>query len=514
MNNSRSVQFIIISFLIIFALSTDNSHGKEIWIDPSFKKSVNMKSYVKIWFDAQVLEQGDSFERMKKQYSGEKRSRLRKKMITALKATSDRSFERAKPAIYKLVSTGKIKEITRHWIINGFTCRLMVNNPDIFKNIPGIYKVFRVPVIRQNQKIRELGPRFIPDTQQHVEMDFKNFMCLWNMKKLHVDKVWKEFGITGEGVLSIIHDFGFKLDVPVTNRNLYRNMNEVPGNRKDDDNNGYVDDYHGFNFIENSSRVNIPEIRNREIIHGNLCAGLIAGSFLINSNILFGAAPGSKWAPVIADPVHIEQSVQWAVEQDADIYSMSFSIPKLGEYRSHLRKIMESGTLCGIYFVSGAGNFANESKPDYAPVPDQMRFPEDIPEAVFGVAGLDRNMVRPPFSSQGPVRWETQEYREGLVKKPDFVTFNANIELFDTDGNRGEGRVNGNSFAGPHLAGVLALMLSADKDLLPWEAKKILIDTSKDVHKKGFDFQTGYGLVDAYEAVREVLRSKHLKTKP
>ena len=513
MNNIRPLLSITASVLIILILSTVQSQGKEIWIDPAFKNIRNTKVYVKIWFDEQLLEHSRSFELMKKHYAGEKRTLLREKMIKRLKATSDRSFGNAKPAIDELASAGKIEKITKHWIINGFTCRLLVNDPEIFKNIPGISKVFLGPVIGKNPKIRELGPRFISGIHLQTEMDFRNVVCSWNMKKLRVDRVWKDFGITGEGVLSIIHDFGFKLDIPIINRNIYRNTGEIPGNKRDDDNNGYADDYHGFNFMENSSSINIPKINNAGIIHGNLCAGLIAGSFFDNSNEIFGAAPLSKWAPVIAGPAHLEQSVEWAVEQNADIYTMSFSIPKLGEYRSHLRRIMEQGTICGIYFVSGAGNFANKSKPNYAPVPEQMRFPEDIPEAVFGVAGLDRRMVRPLFSSQGPVRWETHEYREGLVKKPDFVTFNAGIEVFDPNGNKGKSRVNGNSFAGPHLAGVLALMLSADKDLFQWDAKKILINTSKDVHNKGFDFQTGYGLVDAYAAVKEVLHRKNLRTK-
>ncbi len=73
-------------------------------------------------------------------------------------------------------------------------------------------------------------------------------------------------------------------------------------------------------------------------------------------------------------------------------------MPGLGEYRSHWRKVMEHGSFCGVYFVSGAGNFAQSAK-----VPVQMRTPEDIPEVVFAAAGVQRNLSRTPFSSKGPV---------------------------------------------------------------------------------------------------------------
>lgn len=94
----------------------------------------------------------------------------------------------------------------------------------------------------------------------------------------------------------------------------------------------------------------------------------------------------------------MEAAVQWAIEHNADTYSMSFSMPGLGEYRSHWRKVMEHGSFCGVYFVSGAGNFAQSAK-----VPVQMRTPEDIPEVVFAAAGVQRNLSRTPFSSKGPV---------------------------------------------------------------------------------------------------------------
>lgn len=60
----------------------------------------------------------------------------------------------------------------------------------------------------------------------------------------------------GENVLNVVHDFGFRLDIPAIEGSLYRNDGEVPGNDQDDDDNGFVDDYHGYNFDQESSRIN------------------------------------------------------------------------------------------------------------------------------------------------------------------------------------------------------------------------------------------------------------------
>ena len=78
---------------------------------------------------------------------------------------------------------------------------------------------------------------------------------------------------------------------------------------------------------------------------------------------------------------------------------MSFSIPNLGEYRSHWQKIMEHGSLCGIYLVSRTGNFAQR-----VPVPVQMRIPEDISDVISAAAGVQRDFSHTLYSSKAPAK--------------------------------------------------------------------------------------------------------------
>lgn len=268
----------------------------------------------------------------------------------------------------------------------------------------------------------------------------------------------------------------------------------------DDDGNGFADDIHGFNFAQNTAnltRLSLPKGRvHPSILHGHECVGIICGRGSEGFPVQPGLAPDSKWAGVIAMR-KIEQAVQWAVEQGADTYSMSFSRPNLGEYRSHWRKVMEHGSYCGVHFVSGAGNFAQNQ-----PVPIQMRVPEDIPHAVFAAAGVQQDLSRTPFSSQGPVEWNTEHYTEGRVKKPEVCAFNFRVPLLTPQGGKPRSGANGNSFAGPMFCGTIALMLSANPELKTWETREIIIKTATDVAEEGFDFQTGYGLINAFEAVK------------
>jgi cell wall-associated protease len=56
-------------------------------------------------------------------------------------------------------------------------------------------------------------------------------------------------GLKPKTVIVGVLDSGVQVDHPGLVKNVWTNPNEVPGNGKDDDGNGYIDDVHGWNFI-------------------------------------------------------------------------------------------------------------------------------------------------------------------------------------------------------------------------------------------------------------------------
>lgn len=494
----------LLFILAALSLSCDSKapaeNESQVWVDPAHNPNADTQTIV-VWFENQYLKNGDSFLEKTEAFKGRSREDLRKEMVSVLKTMSDESFSKIERELAALESENQIFEIKQHWIINGFTCTVTAEGLSAVKAMSGVAKIF-IKRRRSGTGGTDMGPEFletIPATRFDVD-DVDSYP--WNIEKIRAPEVWNEFGITGKGTLNVVHDSGFKLDTPPLAETIYTNVGEIPGNGLDDDGNGYIDDYHGYHFDAGSANLNEPTIRRATNIHGNLCAAMISGTFATNTKMAIGIAPESKWAPVIGAS-NIEQAVEWAIEQGADTYSMSFSHPNLGEYRNHWRKVLEHGTLCGVVFISGAGNFARGA--NAAPIPVQMRNPEDIPNAVLGVAGVGEDGERPAFSSQGPVEWNTDHYNDGQVNKPDFATINFQVPCVDPEGNLAN-TASGNSLSGPHMAGIVSLMLSANPDLLPWEIKEILIKTAKDIGDPGFDYQSGHGFVNAYDAVSAVLK--------
>jgi subtilisin family serine protease len=63
-------------------------------------------------------------------------------------------------------------------------------------------------------------------------------------------------------------------------------------------------------------------------------------------------------------------------------------------------------------------------------------------------------------------------------------------------------RAGGTSFSAPIVSGVASLLLSKNPDLTNDQVKRMILHSAKDINVPGFDQFTGYGLLDAREALK------------
>jgi hypothetical protein len=166
-----------------------------------------------------------------------------------------------------------------------------------------------------------------------------------------------------------------------------------------------------------------------------------------------------------------------------------------------VRQAVAAFRAAGVFFVAAAGN----TGPSCGSISDE---PATHPE-VFTVGAVDRDRTVTEFSSRGPAG--------GGPAKPDVVAPGADIISSLPGGTYGS--FDGTSMATPHVAGVVALMWSANARLIGDvdATARILRETATEavpgdvVDGSGEPceraFITGAGLVDAQAAVQAALRA-------
>lgn len=462
------------------------------------------------------------------------RSEVRKQVLQTLKTKAEDSWARIKDKLSALEAKGQVKEMARFWIVNGFACeatsaacRALAEDPAV----SFVYKQLGPKNLRQHGPATRMqggGAMSAVEQKAALEQLLKHssddsgepfntngLEIPWNLSRIQADLVWEKEGVTGKGAVVAINDGGI-VDIPALWPALWRNSSEQMNDR-DDDGNGFMDDVLGHDFESQSNFVLDPGSMN----HGTICAGIIAGRPVPGNALVTGVAPRAKL--MILKGMGYLKAYEYALSNGADVFSMSYMWVNmdLGQYRGVFRAAAEHLSVAGILPVGGAGNFAKT-----APEGKQICLPKDIP-CVVAVAGILEDGRRPEFSSKGPCTWTGVRFYDDYpatkpLCKPDLCApaggfpcwtkmipnqSQAQWTVLWSQGILVNGP-QGNSFAGPHAAGVAALIFSANPELNAWQVKRIMEETSKRLESTAPDYQHGAGLLQALAAVRAARKAK------
>jgi subtilisin family serine protease len=475
----------------------------------------------------QLFSKAGDYEAFCRVHEHDRRSDIRAFVLKELRQRADRSWLNLRDNVAELQALGSIKDVTRFWIVNGLACEATGPACETLASCPGVAFVYRQRgpvVVRQHRataepsRVLELGfesrmERLLREVKsdQDEPFDARGLEIPWNLKAIQADQVWQREKVTGKGAVVAVNDGGV-VDIPALRPALWRNPAELP-NGKDDDGDGCVDDFFGYNF---SSRTNYI-LDSGLFSHGTVCAGIIAGRPVPGKRLITGVAPRARL--MILNGMGYLRAYEYALMHGADVLSMSYMWVNmdLGDYRGVFRAAAEHVTAGGVLCVGGAGNFVRSAPPG-----KQIALPKDIP-CVMAVSGVLEGLRRAPFSSKGPCTWSGVRFyndypADSPLAKPDLAAPAGGFPCWSHgttlpnrtwkliwDGKQSGTLVTGpqgNSFAGPHAAGVAALIFAAVPELNAWEVKRIMEDTCTDLGKPGRDEEFGAGLLQAAEAVR------------
>ena len=308
------------------------------------------------------------------------------------------------------------------------------------------------------------------------------YYAQWSLSKIEAEKAWDIYTGNHKTLVAVI-DTGVDYNHPDLKNNMWINEAELNGiEGVDDDNNGYIDDIHGYNFIY---RNNDPM---DDYGHGTHCAGVIAAEgnnnlditgICWNAKIMALKFVGSLGKGSVSDAILAHY---YAVAAGANVISNSWSI---SEDSQALRDAINYAASQGVIVVAAAGNY-NVST---------IRYPAAF-ENVISVAATNTVDGRWYYSSYG-------DWVDIAAPGMNILSLLANGTTTGTPYNDNLTYLSGTSTACPHIAGACALLLSANPYLTCAQVENILTRTADPITKG----TCASGRVNLYKAMQAAVPS-------
>lgn len=287
------------------------------------------------------------------------------------------------------------------------------------------------------------NPKYVryPDNEQITQAPIE--LDLHHIAEIGWDK--QNQTTTGDHVVVAVVDSGVNYNHKALNANIFTNINEIPDNNIDDDQNGFVDDVVGYDFAFGDSQPFDDQG------HGTHVAGLIASPAT-------GIASHAKILPIKAmsatgDVGSVAAAILYAVDSGADIINLS-----LGNYGAPhplLVMALSYAEQKDVLVVAAAGNgdeYGVGVNTDETP-----HFPSSLPHS---------NLITVAACGKGEALTSYSNYGSSTV---DITAPGGNFErqimstMYDNPQHQLYIGNSGTSMATPIVSGALALV----KELAP-----------------------------------------------
>ncbi len=311
----------------------------------------------------------------------------------------------------------------------------------------------------------------------------------WNIAKIRADQAWSVFGITGQGAVVGEIDTGVQYD-HATLVSQYRG--NLGGGAFDHN-------YNWFDFVDGQPGPYDPNG------HGTFGMGLVVGDDGGTNQI--GVAPGAKWIAVkgcgdaSCSDVDLLAAAEWMLaptrldgtdpdpSKAPDIVLNMWGGQGCDNWFDAMLQVWRAADILPVFSPGGGG-----------PSCTTVGSPAASADAVSAGATDDSDLVA-PFSARGP-----SPCTGGI--KPEVVAPGVNVRSSYNDGSYTT--MSGTSWSAAHLAGMAALVLSADPSLGIGQVMANIEQTALCLEAlicggtpcpDGANNTYGYGRIDAFEAV-------------
>jgi len=275
-------------------------------------------------------------------------------------------------------------------------------------------------------------------------------------------EAWETF--TGSSDINMaILDTGFDYNHTDLQSNIWENPGETGDGKEtdstDNDGNGYVDDWRGWDFVnsdnspldDNGHGTHVAGIAGAEGDNNTGVAGVCWNSKLMALKVLNANGSGST-ATIIS-------AIDYAIEAGAQVINASFSS---NEYSSSLYEAVKQAQEDGVPIICAASNYAtNNNTNPYYPASFDL-------DNIIAVLATDHNDALSSFSNYG-------SYSVDLGAPGGADTTQSSCNIFSSVLSSSYLFKAGTSMATPFVTGAVALILGQRPTIDWWQAKTIIL---------------------------------------
>lgn len=280
----------------------------------------------------------------------------------------------------------------------------------------------------------------------------------WGLQTMKLPQLWQQPIITQKRPIIAILDTGVDIDHPDLKANIWTNTKETEGAEDyDDDGNGFKDDLHGWDFVNQTGRIGDWNG------HGTHCAG-IAAAVAGNGIGIVGANPDALIMPVTVmqsdgtgDVATIIKGIDYAVANGADIISMSFG--SYGESKAEEQALGRAYQKAVLVAAAGNdGKCLNHKHLKEGQDKPMPMYPASY-TFVLGVQAMNGEGNITDWSNYDDNGPTYTEWGEDKLYNYELLAPGANIESTYPGGNYKS--LNGTSMATPMVAGALSRLIQS-----------------------------------------------------
>jgi len=333
-----------------------------------------------------------------------------------------------------------------------------------------------------NETVKATGPTFniLEKISNDEYSDLQEYF-----KQINLPQAWGVASNRRTITVAVIDD-GVYNNHPDLKNKMWYNTDEVIGNGIDDDRNGYVDDYYGWDFVNNSN--DVTPLGS----HGTQVAGII-GAEKDNAIGIAGVNWNVKIMPLIVcgnngGCIDTSRAIRYAVDNGAEVINLSLGTRAVSGYTTMYNDAIEYAFQRNALIVTSAGNgdIVGGIGFDLSQIPQSPVCNSDQRgNRVIGVGAVDSTNHRTKWSNYGSC---VDIWAPGVqILSTAVPAFSNSQDLYEIV----KEKTTGTSFAAPIITGIVSLLKATYPTMTSQEAITLLVNNANG------------GIVDAYKTLSD-----------